>query len=245
MSGVRCHWAAVVAAALLFACTANPASATTLRVAPVTVQIPAPAATSSVRIWNDGDTPINVQVRIFEWTQVDGETLLTATNDIAASPPITTLQPGGENIVRIVGLNLPTEGEAAYRLIVDQLPDPMAPEGMGVALVVRHSIPVFFQAPATPPSSPSWSAYLAQDGNYRISVRNDGGTHIKISNLQLLDIAGEPIGGLSGLVGYVLGGSEMSWIVPADVALPTGGLIRIVADGNTGPLDASVRLQGG
>lgn len=47
-------------------------NAASLRVSPVLIDLSAPTAASSVRIWNDAKRPINVQVRIFRWSQSNG-----------------------------------------------------------------------------------------------------------------------------------------------------------------------------
>jgi fimbrial chaperone protein len=98
--------------------------AASLRVAPVVLDLRAPTAASTIRIWNDAGRAINVQIRVFRWTQRNGEDAYEATNDVVASPPITKLRPGGENLVRIVRTSKrPVEAEESYRLVVDELPD--------------------------------------------------------------------------------------------------------------------------
>lgn len=133
---------AAVAAVFLTFC---PAEGAALRVAPVGFNLTGGTAASTLRIWNEDKRPIAVQVRVFRWFKVDGKERLEPTRDVVASPPITTLKPGTENLVRIVRVKkAPTEGREAYRLVVDQLPDADRKGTGQVEIVVRHSIPVFF-----------------------------------------------------------------------------------------------------
>lgn len=94
-----------LAAAFFAGLTVSSSQAASLRVAPVLLDLKAPTAASSLRIWNDAKTPINVQVRIFRWTQKNGQDVYTAAQDVVASPPMTQLKGGAENLIRIVRLS--------------------------------------------------------------------------------------------------------------------------------------------
>lgn len=115
----------VLAAALFAGLHVTPAfsQSVSLRVSPVLVDLSAPTAASSVRISNDAKRPISVQVRIFKWSQSNGVDTYTPATDVAVSPPISQLKPGGENMVRVVRTSKrPVKAEESYRLIVDELP---------------------------------------------------------------------------------------------------------------------------
>lgn len=119
----------------------------TLRVAPISVRAGHGTNATSVRIWNDGREPLNVQVRIFRWRVEKGKDILEPTRDVVVSPPMTTLVPGTENLIRIIRTaNQPVSERESYRLIVDQLPKAA---GMGksgtISILLRHAIPVYFE----------------------------------------------------------------------------------------------------
>ena len=71
----------------LFASHGAMLQAASLQVAPVLVEVPAPGATSTLKLHNEGTKPLDAQIRIFRWTQVNGVDTLTPTDDVAASPP--------------------------------------------------------------------------------------------------------------------------------------------------------------
>lgn len=134
--------AAIVAAGL----TATSANAGSLRVSPVNLNLKPGAATSSIRVWNNEQRSLGVQVRVFRSKFVNGEEWLEPTTDVVASPPMTTLAAGSENLVRIVRVaKTPVADDERYRLLVDELPDPKRVKGVTVNVLVRHSIPVRFQ----------------------------------------------------------------------------------------------------
>ena len=120
------------------------AQATSLQAMPVLIEMPTGTATSTVTVRNVGKASFDVQTRIYRWGQKNGEDVLEETDDVVTSPPITTLKPGSTYAVRIVRLDgKPVNNEQAYRVLVDQLPDEDKTRGGTVALVMRHSIPVF------------------------------------------------------------------------------------------------------
>jgi fimbrial chaperone protein len=218
--------------------------AASLRVSPVSLALTAPTAATSLRVWNDGDQPINVQVRVFRWTQRNGEDVLEPAADVAVSPPITSVQPGAAQIIRVVRVSTETVlREESYRLFIDELPNPFQPQGAGINLVVRHSIPIFF-SPGVIAAMLSWE-FTRAEGGYVVTARNEGTAHVKIANLNLVGPSGESLAFREGLVGYVLPNSAVRWFFPSTALLPAGSLITITADGETEPIDASARLQGG
>ena len=221
-------------AAAFFAClTVSSSQAASLRVAPVLLDLKAPTAASSLRIWNDAKTPINVQVRIFRWTQKNGQDVYTAAQDVVASPPMTQLKGGAENLIRIVRLSkAPLRAEESYRVIVDELPPAGRPQSGTVNLVVRHSIPVFFSPASTGDAEPAWKI-------------TPGERRIRIANLMLSGGNGQAIARQQGLVGYVLGGSAASFVVPATGGKRGGGTLKISADSEGGPVNATARVSGG
>jgi fimbrial chaperone protein len=218
-----------------------PAFAAAIRVTPVLVQ--AAGGATSIEVANAGTTPVNVQIRVFRWVQQNGEDVLLPTTDVVVSPPIATLQGGAENVVRIVRIaTTPVQGEESYRILVDELPNPMG-QGGGVAvnMVVRQSIPVFFGASGPPQIG--WSVAPAS-GGYRITATNTGATRLRIANLGLTDPNGRVVAVYQGLAGYVLSGSTMTWLVTGS-GLAGGQQLTISGDGEAGRFNATVRLQGG
>lgn len=235
----------IIIALVAALCCGTAAQAASLSVAPILIDLSAPVAASSVRIRNDAQKPVNVQVRLFRWSQANGEDVFTAASDVVASPPITTLKPGGENMVRIVRTaKTPIRGEESYRLIVDELPDPSRRTTGTIVLVVRQSIPVFFSQPDAPAASAVWSVQ-AKAGGWQVSVANGGGKRLKISNL-VVTSGKTVLAKRDGLVGYALGQSTARWFIAAtSAARPAGRTATIGADSDAGRIDATASVNGG
>ena len=125
---------------------AGSAMAASVRVAPIHLDVASGVTTTTLRVWNTEKTPVRVQVRVFLWTHTAKGDTLTPTTDIVASPPINTLKPGAENLIRLVRTSTtPVGTRESYRVMVDQLPDPASSKPGTVAILVRHGIPLYFE----------------------------------------------------------------------------------------------------
>jgi fimbrial chaperone protein len=220
------------------------ASAASLQVAPVTIELLAPAKAASLTLRDLGDTPINAQIRVYRWNQKDGEDHLTPTTDLVASPPAASLAPGQDQVIRVVRVtDKPVAAEESYRLLIDELPQRSNDAGAKINFVVRYSIPIFFSRPDSTPSL-TWSLATA-NGKIVVGVENVGTRHVRISQLKLEGPTGTRVSFGEGLVGYVLARSKMSWItsVPSPQDMSLGTALRITAQGNNDQISAMATLQ--
>lgn len=222
----------------------GPSLADGLQVSPVTVEIAAPGAAATLKLRNDGSLPIETQIRVFRWSQMDGQEQLTPTGDVVASPPSTSLQPGTDYTIRVVRVaRQPVAAAESYRLLVDELPNAGARRNGTVALVMRYSIPVFFYARDAAEPVVGWSIERAQ-GRLFLASTNRGDRHVRISALSLRDERGAQVSLGQGLVGYVLGRSAMRWPIPSPAArLLASGPLVVTAQGNRGPIHAVLPAQ--
>jgi fimbrial chaperone protein len=216
------------------------AQSASLSVAPVTVEVAAPGATATLTLRNEGDQPLNAQIRVFRWTQVDGEEQLIPSEDVVASPPVVSLQAKADYAVRIVRVTKQAvSGEEAYRLIVDELPDPTRQRNGAVAIVLRYSIPIFFTTAKSADPKLNWEIQQ-RDGRTYVVASNSGERRVRISRLKVQDAKGTTASFGDGLTGYVLGQSTMRWAVPRSASkISVGGSAAISAQGDVGPINAT------
>ncbi len=204
------------------------AQAGSISVSPIRADVPAPSKSASVTLRNDGAQPVNIQIRIFKWALKKGEDHYEETNDVVATPPVATIPPGGDALVRIMRLDQrPVTGEEPYRLIVDEIPDANRIRNVGVNVAVRYAIPVFFLNGDAAQPRLSWS--IRTEGGKRMLVAvNAGDKSSRISNLRIGSTTLRP-----GLAGYVLGHSTRMWPLP-----PHATAARVLADSDHGVIDA-------
>ena len=127
-----------IAATMLLLLSAYSVNAASLRVAPTSLELIAPSATTVLNLANEGDHPINVQIRVFKWSQTGGVESLEPTRDVVASPPSTRMSPNAQYVVRVVRTSkVPVRAEETYRVIVDELPDPSRARAGTVTFIMQ------------------------------------------------------------------------------------------------------------
>jgi fimbrial chaperone protein len=231
--------AALAAAVLGLLAATDAAGRGQLQAGPTLVEIVPGRTSARLRLTNNGDASLAAQVRVYAWTQEDGEDRLVATDALVASPPIAEIAPGAEQLVRIVlaGPAAPAGRDEAYRIVVDELPGP--PESAQVVNVrMRFVVPLFVRATAAP--SPLLACRLTEAG-HRLACRNSGGQAAQLGASVLR--AGDMRVALSdGLYGYVLPASERAWSLPAG-SPPLAGTVTLESRINGEPATLSVERQ--
>lgn len=219
---------AVIAATLLAGMAlAAPAGAGALRVSPILIE---GNSRTTVTLKNQDNRPLNVQVRVFKWTQVGGEDKLVPTNDVVASPPIVAIAPNQDYVVRLQrqAAAAPSAQEEAYRVVVDQLPNPNRQRNGTVEVVLRFLVPAFFGSPDISQPRLRWS--LQSRGGRRVLVaENSGDRRIQLTNLALKS-GGKTVSVQKGLAGYVLGRSQKVWPVAGNVGGGAGTTVVSMSD---------------
>jgi len=208
--------APLVSVALL---TASPTLASGLQVAPVSVTLTAAETADGLTLSNVGDQPLHAQVRVYRWHQGDDDSeTLEPTADLIVSPPMIALQPGTQQLVRVVRAGTaPSAGdaEAAYRVVVDELPIAADRAHGGLNFVLRYTLPVFM-LPAGPAVEPDLQWNLVEvDGAIALTVANSGGKHAQVADVALVAADGTRTVLAPGLLGYALAGASRTWTTAA------------------------------
>jgi fimbrial chaperone protein len=222
--------AALLAAAAALLAPGIAAAQTALRVEPLMVDVSSPAQASSVTLQNNGASELTLQLRVYEWSQVDGEDRLTPTDEVVASPPIARIAPGSNYTVRIARtVGAAASGtEKAYRLWLDELPPETALRDGGgeVGIRLRFDLPVFFHG-TDDDANLTWSA-RREGPDVVLEAANTGRRHARIEGLQLQGRGGTSVSFGQGLNGYVLAGSTRRWTAPVGDAALAGGSATVV-----------------
>jgi len=219
-----------------------PARAGSLQVAPVSIDVFAPRAASSVTIRNSGKQTMTLQARIFEWKQKKSRDSYYKTRKVVVSPPMLKLRPGQSGIIRIVRLSkTPLQAEESYRLIVDELPRLQKARRSTVTMVIRHSIPVYFSGNNVETKAPTWTI-AKKNRHLRVTAINKGDVRVKLSRLTLKDASGNKILSDKGLNGYILGHSKRSFLVKTKNRF-SGSHVRLSANSNVGTIQTNIKIS--
>lgn len=209
-------------------------SASGLQVMPTSLSLEPDRAADGLWLRNSGDALLNAQVRVYHWTQENGDDQLTPTRALVASPPMLKLDAGKSQLVRVIRTGAPPRDmEDAYRVVINELP--VANEKGGLSFVLRYSIPVFVQAPGSVDAKPvlNWNLQR-KDGQLMLDVSNKGNKHAQISDVQITDTTGQQHTLKQGLLGYVLPGMHMHWELNSDSAgIEVGGTLHARINGES------------
>lgn len=218
------------------------ASAGSLQVSPVLVDVAPPGAAASMQLANLSDQPMVAQVRVFKWTQVNGTDKLEETKDVVVSPPIAKLKPNGQSVIRVVRrVAAPPQGEESYRIVVDQVPEKKI-TGSGINFALRYSIPAFFGSLEDDSAPIVWNV-ATSGGKTVVTATNTGARRVRIADLKLKSKAGSVSFG-EGLAGWILPKSTVRWTTAGGLkGINQNGKVSISASTEHGPLQATGIIQ--
>lgn len=208
-------------------------SAATVLLWPIDPILTADKNATELWIENQGAAATTMQVRIVRWQQDGGYERYQQQQDVVASPPILRVDRGGKQLIRLIKqAPVPQGKEQAYRIIVDEIPQPTdnSKPQIGLRLQMRYSIPLFVYGKGMPVVTEgenhvqvdqrnlSWSM-TSLDGKPAIEVRNRDLVHVRLSNVSIRQ-GGSERDIAPGLLGYVLPGQTRSWPLPAGITRP-------------------------
>ena len=224
------------------------AAASGLQVSPISLSLQAKENASGLTISNTGDNAVHAQVRVYQWSQNEKGDQLTTSRGLLASPPMIELQPGENQLIRVIRASAPPSGagavEASYRLLIDEIPIKSAEQKAGLQFALSYSLPVFVNPIGITETSPKlhWNYRLQPDGKQiELSVKNSGNGHAQLAGLSLISSSGNDIDIHQGLLGYVLPGATMQWTLKIPPStLKTGGKFKVMINGTQTTQDVNL-----
>jgi fimbrial chaperone protein len=176
-----------------------------------------------------------VQVQTFAWNDSPATADLVPTREIVAVPPVAAIEAGQKQLIRVaVRGEARTDLEAAYRLVITEVPAAAGGPPAGVRFALRLSLPVFIAPPGVA-AAPVWSVEPADDG-YRLMLANDGTAHLQVRRIQVLGPDEAQVLHKLEEPAYVLPGRRHAWSLPP--GLPSALTLKVETD--FGPLEARV-----
>ena len=126
------------------------AHASNFEIAPVVLELSSSRTAGVIKIVNNDNHNVSLQLRAYDWQQADSKDELQPTQNLILSPPVFNLAPGASQVIRVVAKQPAAPTEIAYRLLIDEIP--AATEGATINFKFRISMPVFI-APAAAPKA--------------------------------------------------------------------------------------------
>ena len=157
-------------------------------ISPVRVDLSDDHTKDVVRISSQTDKTVSYQVEIVSWSQTEERReIYSPTEEVLAVPPLFTLEPGEDQIVR-VGMLVDADPsiEKSYRMFITELAGPQEEEteSTGVNMRLRLGVPVFIAPRALPNSKLDHIDSRQMENQLFMQMRNNGNTHVRISEIK-------------------------------------------------------------
>ena len=179
---------AVTAVFLFIFSVADSIAVASISVSPVRIDLGEAHTKDVIRVSNQEQRQKSYQVEVVAWSQEDGQPEVYAPTDaILAVPPLFTLEPGEEQLVRIGMMEAANAAkEQTYRVFITEIASPQSAEtpSSGVAMRLQIGVPVFVAPQALPFSTFDLIESNNVDGKLFLKFRNGGNTHVKVSEVQ-------------------------------------------------------------
>ncbi|PXX42095.1 fimbrial biogenesis chaperone [Undibacterium pigrum] len=232
-------YACVLMIGLGFLAGSLPAHASNFEIAPVVLELSMNRNAGVIRIVNKDDHPVSLQVRGYEWTQLENDDQLNSTEALLISPPMFSIEPGAAQVIRVISRKpLSSKVELAYRLLIDELP---GKEQAAVAFKFRISMPVFFQPEKMQAAKINWK--VEAGGKQAIVVENQGGQRTKLLNLSLALPDGKRLVPKVAANPYALAGAKRRYEFESSAGLKAGLPVKIYATADTGPVEVETTVS--
>lgn len=229
--------AASIAAFLVVLGMAASSAYGSLSVSPVRVVLGDDHDKDVVRIANQESSAKSYEVEIVAWSQTEERREAYApTDDILAVPPLFSLNPGEEQLLR-VGMLVPADAdtERSYRMFITELAPPETEktekaETSGITMRLQIGIPVFVTPNAAPTSTLEFVKLTQVAEQQVIQFRNSGNTHVKVTEVQYL-APGSIDAVVTPALVYILAG-QMAYLPLRASSNKLAGTFSIVTENN-------------
>jgi fimbrial chaperone protein len=219
------------AAAVTFAAlaAAPEADASTFSIDRTRIYLTRQHTSETVTLQNQSDEPLRIEVSAFRWTQVAGESmLLEATDDLIFFPPVATIEPGQSRQIRVAFTGSGAAREAAYRIVIEELPSGEVSGGNTIRVLTRLNVPVFVQ-PDRATRTPSLGALNREGSTLIVPVLNEGSSHVMVDSITVtgLDVSDSELFAEQTNGWYVLAGSSNVFSLDLPPACDSAASFRV------------------
>lgn len=231
------------ASGLLLAAVAFSCQAGSIELSPVRANLSSKAKVAVLTVRNTGTEESVMQVTLNKWSLNGQGYAYAQSQELVVTPVTFRLAAGAQQIVR-VGLReaAPLRTEAAYRLLVEEVPPPPSADVTQMRMVIRHDLPVFVAPVAPPKAALDIAMDCAADGS-RLRMTNIGNIHAQLLKVTLSDVSTEPVLARWDTLDYLLPQAQKSWLL-AQVAPKSVGknfLVTVLTD--QGSFTGNVKTQ--
>ena len=172
----------------------NASVAGTFNISPLKITLSKNSSTAVIQLKNVGDSATTIQLQTMRRMQDGEEDKLQPTREIIATPQIFSIKAGATQLIRVGMVARPDQvTEAAYRLVLDEIPPPPEPGFKGLQVALKINFPIFVQplSKSSPELEFSWTQ--TPDKKIRVSIINHGTAHAQIIRMKISDESDEKL----------------------------------------------------
>ena len=232
--------------ALALSAMAPVAMAGSFSVAPTRVELTGGNRTAVVTLRNAAAAPLTVQVSVVAWAQDGDDEVYSPTRDLLATPPVFTVGPEEERVVRIaLRRAIDPAQDLPYRIFFEEVPQAPVDGFNGVNIALRVGVPIFVKSSARTRADLHWEIHPQADGRWRVEAINQGTAHMQVTGFDLTANGAPrdaPAAARVSVMKYVLPHSRTSWTIDAPAGLEPGG-VTISGLGDRGDFRSEAGMQ--
>jgi fimbrial chaperone protein len=200
------------------------------KVVPIRLELGRGTKTGIIKITNNGEETLNLQMEAMEWSQdPEGKDRYLKTADIIFFPKIMAVAGGEERTLR-AGIKIPSAArEKTYRLFIEEIPESRESGGASVAVAIRFGVPIFIQ-PLEEEIRGEIQKLDLKGGVLGAAVANTGNVHFRIRTLKVvgLDSSGGEVFTEETEGWYLLAGaSRIHLVTIPEEACPRTAVIEV------------------
>jgi fimbrial chaperone protein len=224
-------------------------SAAQLLISPVNIDIPPGEKAALLKLQNNSNTVMKIQVRVRHWDANDQQ---QPKPKVVVSPASLNILPGKQQVVRIVntGPVSTSDNERLYRVFLDEIPDAKNKSTQGLLLQLRYALPLFIGGPDLSvvrtdnfkQLASIWNRALTYSYNKQtnqLSFNNQANGHARISKVRFSQGSDKDTNVFGGLLGYVRANSQATFDV-SPVAITTSSKLFAEING----VDVEINADG-
>ncbi|MBY0293379.1 MAG: fimbria/pilus periplasmic chaperone [Alphaproteobacteria bacterium] len=216
--------------------------AASIGISPMLLNLSQEKKTTVLTVKNASDEPVVLQMSVKEWQQKNEEDLYTPTKDIIIAPPLVKIGPQERQVVRLSARKgeIPDQ-EVAYRVFLDEIPQSPATQKTGVQTVLSISLPLFIKPKAPQNSQPIWSVSRVGQNKIKVTLLNEGNTHLKVTKIRLQGKKGAPPLVEQDVLDYILPSKTKGWTFALPASFKSSEIL-VSVDTKQGELSETLHL---
>lgn len=222
------------------------AQAGSFMVDPTRIELAPGQLSATLTIRNDDREPAVIRVEARAWDQQGEQDLYDASKEILVTPPIITVPPGADQLVRIA-LRRPLDPakELSYRIFLQEVPPPPRPGFSGLQVALRISLPVFAKPALGIAPKADWKVtYQPKEHALRVNLANAGNAHLQLQEFKFSAPGGDAVVALQQTSTYLLPGKTRDWTIKlAPSVRVAGNRLRLRASTDAGDMDQELELE--